>query len=197
MKNKTLFIHVPAYREPELIPTIESAIKNAKHPERLVFGICRQFKEGDKFDDVDAYRSDKRFQIMDIPHNEAEGLPWARNLINTELFNDEDYVLQLDSHHRFAKNWDEYLIKTHKSLKKESETKKVLLAGYIPLYDPFDDPDGRTREPWQSQFVSFYPHGTIFIRPGAYIKGEDGKPLNRPIKSRFLSGQSLPSGTRQ
>ncbi len=96
---KTIFIHVPAYREPELIPTIESAIQNANNPERLVFGVCRQFNEEDDFDNIDDYRSDKRFKIADVPFKEAEGLPWARNLINTELFNDEDYILQLDSHH--------------------------------------------------------------------------------------------------
>ena len=187
MKNKTIFIHVPAYREPELIPTIESALKNAKYPNRLRFGICRQFKDDDGFDNVDQYRSDDRFRIADIPYNDAQGLPWARDLINTELFKDDDYILQLDSHHRFAKGWDEYLINTHKKLKKK-KSDKILLAGYIPLYDPFNDPAGRTMEPWQSQFASFYPHGTIFIRPGGYIRDDKGQPLNRPIKSRFLSG---------
>ena len=48
-----IFLHLPAYREPELIPTIKSALENADFPERLVFGICRQFKPGDTFDNVD------------------------------------------------------------------------------------------------------------------------------------------------
>ena len=41
---RKIFIHLPAYREPELVPTIKSALENATNPERLVFGICRQFK---------------------------------------------------------------------------------------------------------------------------------------------------------
>ena len=35
---------------------------------------------------------------------------WARHLIQSELFADEDYFLQIDSHTRFAANWDTRLI---------------------------------------------------------------------------------------
>ena len=41
---ETILVHLPAYREPELIPTIKDALKQAKHPERIHFGICRQYK---------------------------------------------------------------------------------------------------------------------------------------------------------
>ena len=33
--ERKIFLHLPAYRDPELIPTIEDAIKNAKNPKRL------------------------------------------------------------------------------------------------------------------------------------------------------------------
>jgi hypothetical protein len=104
-ENRKIFIHLPAYREPELIPTIESALNNAKYPKRLVFGICRQYNDEDGFDNIDAYRKDKRFKIIDIPYTEAKGLPYARYQINT-LITNEDYICQLDSHHRFAQDWD-------------------------------------------------------------------------------------------
>jgi len=42
-----ILVHLPAYREPELIPTIKSALENAKHPERIHFGICRQYNPDD------------------------------------------------------------------------------------------------------------------------------------------------------
>ena len=81
MTNCKLFIHLPAYREPELIPTIKDAIKQAANPKRLVFGICRQFHPYDNFDNLDKYRKDKRFKIYDIPHEKAKGLPYARAII--------------------------------------------------------------------------------------------------------------------
>ena len=177
---KKIFLHIPAYREPELVPTINSALKNAKHPSRLVFGICRQFKESDGFDNLDQFRKDKRFKIIDIPHEEARGLPYARARINDDLFSDEDYILQLDSHHRFSKGWDEYLIKLHNKLLKKS--KKVIIGGYLPYYDPFDDPKSRVMESWQTQVECFYPHGTCFVRPGSYPDTKE------PIMGRYLSG---------
>ncbi len=42
-KKETIFIHLPAYRDPELVPTIKDALKNAKYPKRIHFGICRQY----------------------------------------------------------------------------------------------------------------------------------------------------------
>ena len=68
---------------------------------------------------------------------------------------------------------------------REKQGYKPILAAYLPLYTPFDDPGGRTMEPWQQQFVCFYPHGTIFIRPGLLTGWQD---MTEPPFSRFLSG---------
>lgn len=182
-KLPTIFIHLPAYREPELVPTIKDALKQAKHPDRLVFGICRQFNPDDKFDNVDKYRKDKRFRILDIPYTEAKGLPYARQQINNKLLKKETYILQLDSHHRFIKHWDEELINMHLQLEKKGY--KPILTGYLPYYNPFNDPAERTMVPWQQQFAAFYPHGTIFIRPGGF---HSEKELTEPVPSRFISG---------
>ena len=158
--HPTIFIHLPAYREPELIPTIKDALAQAKYPKHLRFGICRQFHPDDGFDNLDDYRTDTRFKIIDIPHEQAKGLPYARYRIN-ELITDEDFILQLDSHHRFVKHWDQELLTMHTGL--ETKGFKPILTGYLPYYNPFNDPAERTMEPWQQQFASFYPHGTIFI----------------------------------
>jgi hypothetical protein len=178
-----IFLHLPAYREPELIPTIKSALDNADQPERLVFGICRQFNPDDKFDNVDEFRSDNRFKIYDMNYVEAKGLPYARAIINEKLLEDEDFVLQLDSHHRFAPGWDTLLVKWYFDLK--SEGYNPILTGYLPYYNPFNDPADRVMEPWQQEAASFYPHGTIFIRPVGVRNWEN---LEKPFPSRFMSG---------
>jgi glycosyltransferase involved in cell wall biosynthesis len=138
-KVETILLHLPAYRDPELIPTIEDALAKAKNPKRVHFGICRQYHPEDKFDDLTKYKKDKRFKIYECLYTEAKGLPWARSIINEKLLGDEDYVCQLDSHHRFAQDWDETLIDMHKGLEKKGY-KKPIIAGYSPLYDPFNDP---------------------------------------------------------
>jgi hypothetical protein len=178
-----ILIHLPAYREPELVPTIKSALENAEFPERLVFGICRQYNPEDGFDNVDEFRDDKRFKIKDIPYLEAKGLPYARAVINEELLDDEEFVVQLDSHHRFSKNWDSTLIEWYNTLKADGYN--PLICGYLPYYNPFKDPEQRVQEPWLSEAASFYPHGTIFIRPTGI---PNWKELEKPFPARFLSG---------
>jgi len=182
-KKETILVHLPAYRDPELIPTIKSALENAKYPKRIHFGICRQYHPEDGFDDLTEYKKDKRFKIYECLYTEAQGLPWARAIINEKLLTNEDYILQLDSHHRFAKDWDVTLIEMHNQ--REKQGYKPILAAYLPLYTPFNDPGGRTMEPWQQHFVCFYPHGTIFIRPGLLTGWQD---MTEPPFSRFLSG---------
>ena len=178
-----ILLHIPAYREPELLPTIKSALENAEFPERLVFGICRQFNPDDTFDNVDEYRSDKRFKIYDLNYLQAKGLPYARAIINEKLLDDEEFVLQLDSHHRFIKGWDSLLLKWYYNLKDEGYN--PLICGYLPYYDPFNDPASRVMEPWLSDAACFYPHGTIFIRPTNIPNWQS---LTKPFPARFLSG---------
>jgi hypothetical protein len=181
---RTILLHLPAYREPELVPTIKDALAQAEFPERVHFGICRQFNPEDGFDNVDEFRDDPRFKIYDMPYEQAKGLPYARAIINEQLLEDEDFVLQLDAHHRFTKNWDSTLIEWYDELKNEGHN--PLICGYLPYYNPFNDPADRVQEPWFSEAASFYPHGTIFIRPTGFAM--DWKQFNKPVPARFISG---------
>lgn len=177
-----IFLHLPAYRDPELVPTIKDAIARATYPERLVFGICYQFNPDDDFENLKQFEGDQRFKIHNMLWLDAKGLPYARQCIN-DMITDEEYVLQLDSHHRFVQGWDETLINWHTDL--ENKDFRPILTGYLPSYTPFNDPAGRCMEPWQQQFACFYPHGTIFIRP-SLLQGWQTR--DEPVPSRFISG---------
>ena len=178
-----ILVHLPAYREPELVPTIKSALENAIHPERIYFGICRQYNPEDKFDNLDEFKNDKRIKVHDMLYTEAKGLPYAEAIINDTLLEDEEFVCQLDSHHRFEKGWDSTLIGWYYDLKNDGYN--PLICGYLPYYDPFNDPAARVREPWLSQAACFYPFGTIFIRPTGIPNWQS---LTKPFPARFLSG---------
>ena len=75
--NERIMLHLPAYREPELIPTIKSALENAAHPESVYFGICRQYNPTDGFDNLDEFKDDKRIKVHNMIYTEAKGLPYA------------------------------------------------------------------------------------------------------------------------
>ena len=177
-----IFIQIASYRDPELISTIKSCLENAKYPENLVFGIARQFHPDDKFDDLTKYESDKRFRILNIQHQESKGVCWARNQVQ-QLYNDEDYTLQIDSHMRFEKYWDETLIGMIEQLQ-DLGIPKPLLTGYVSSYDPNNDPHGRVRVPWRMVFDKFIPEGAVFFLPEAI---PDWQNIDTPIPSRFYS----------
>jgi len=92
-----IFIQIASYRDPQLVPTIKDMLANAKRPKNLVLSIARQFAEEDGFDNLDEYRDDKRFKILDIPYQEAKGVCWARNLTQ-QVYEGEEYTMQIDSH---------------------------------------------------------------------------------------------------
>ena len=181
-KNSKIFVQIASYRDPQLRHTIADMIKNAKRPEKLVIGVARQFNEEDGFDDLSDYQDDERFRILNIPYNEAEGVCWARNLVQ-QLYQDEQYTLQIDSHMRFAPNWDEEMINMIKQLQKKGY-KKPLLTGYVSSFDPDNDPAGRVQEPWRMAFDRFIPEGAVFFLPETIPNWRE---LKEPVPARFYS----------
>ena len=185
MKKNKIFISIASYRDSELIPTIENCIENAKLPNNLIFGISRQYHPDDKFDDLSKYKKNKNFKIIETPHYKSLGVCNARHNIQ-KMFDGEEYHLQLDSHHRFVKNWDEKLKKTLNKLKK-SGSKKPLLTAYLPSYDPEKDNEARLNDVWRMYFDRFMPEGPIFIFPES-IQNWNKK---EPEKARFTSGHFI------
>jgi glycosyltransferase involved in cell wall biosynthesis len=178
-----IFISIASYRDPELLPTLRSCIENAKYPNKLTFGICWQ---RDETESLEEFTDDSRFKVIKVPYDKSKGTCWARNMIQ-ELWSDETYYLQLDSHHRFAKDWDATLIKMLKALVKKGH-KKPLLTSYLPGFDPKNDPASRINECWSLEFDRYLPEGPIFIKPHVI---ENWRKLKSPIPSKFLSGHFI------
>jgi Glycosyltransferase (GlcNAc) len=133
-QGSTIFISIAAYRDPELLPTLRNCIASAANPQDLRFCIAWQHSSDDPWDNLDDYKADPRFQIIDIPHQESQGVCWARHEIQ-KRYTGEAYYLQLDSHHRFSANWDDTL-KDYLHYLQATGHKKPLLSAYLPPYDP-------------------------------------------------------------
>jgi hypothetical protein len=182
MGNNKIFIQIASYRDPQLIPTIKDCIKNAKKPENLVFSIAWQRSKEDEWDNLDEFLNDKRFKIIDINYEDSKGACWARNQLQQQ-YNGEEYTIQLDSHHRFAENWDDDCIKMIKQLQKKGH-KKPLLTGYVSSFDPDNDPAGRIQAPWKMNFDRFIPEGAVFFLPATI---DDYQQRTEPVPARFYS----------
>lgn len=102
---ETIFVQIASYRDGDLPLTIASCVENAQHPEKLAFGICRQYDE-QTYTDLDEFLFDPRFRVHQVYYQASKGCCWARNITNT-LYDNEKYTLQVDAHSRFASGWDD------------------------------------------------------------------------------------------
>jgi hypothetical protein len=177
--NRKIFVQIASYRDPQLVTTIKDCIYNAKHPENLVFCVAWQHAPEENIDEI---KSLSNVKIIDIDYKQSKGACWARNQIQ-QRYNDEEYTLQLDSHHRFAKDWDDIVIGMYKQLQEKGYA-KPLLTSYIPSFDPDNDPAGRTQVPWRMDFDRFIPEGAVFFLPASI---PDWEKLSEPAPSRFYS----------
>jgi hypothetical protein len=180
--NNNIFVQIASYRDPQLLATLDDMIANSKYPKRLRIGIAWQHSQQDEWDSLEKYKKDARFKILDIDYKESKGVCWARNQVQ-QLYAGEKYTLQLDSHHRFAKDWDHTLINMIKNLQKKGH-EKPLITSYIPSFDPDNDPAARIQEPWKMNFDRFIPEGAVFFLPSNFDSWDN---KSEPLPARFYS----------
>ena len=171
-----IFIQIASYRDEQLIPTIKDCLEKAKYPERLTFGICFQH---DETESLNEYINDSRFKIISVHWTESRGLGWARNKIR-DLWNGEKYTLQLDSHMRFAQNWDEELI----DMLNSTGVEKPIITTYPSTYNPITNQLGK-EPPNMISGRFFTDFGTIMLAPQPIPNYEK---LDKPIPARFVAG---------
>ena len=177
--SDTIFVQIASYRDPELVPTVLDMFENAVRPENLHVCICWQH---DDSENIDVLRKHPNIEIIDVPYYESKGACWARNQIQLR-YNNEDYTLQLDSHHRFVQNWDETLLKMYQQCQSMG-SKKPLITAYIPSFNPFDPKEKYEHIPWKMDFHKFLLEGAIFFIPSPI---ENHEQFTAPIPARFYS----------
>jgi hypothetical protein len=174
-----IFIQIASYRDPELCKTINDCISKSEFPENLTFAIVNQYCEEDDFSlEVNRYENDSRFKILNIPFKESLGACWARSKTN-EMYADEEYTLQIDSHSRFIKHWDSKLIDSWKSLNDD----KAIYTSYPPPYDPL-----REETDWEKKTYIIHVYsirnGMTKQRPRTLENWETRK---KPYSARHLA----------
>lgn len=134
MYNKTIFVGIPSYRDPECGKTVLDLFKKAGNPERVFVGIFQQntLNDIDVFDTYGLKKYIKQIKLLTISSENALGNCFARSKIQEELYEKEDYYLGIDSHMLFVNKWDEMLIN---EINLCPTPKKAILTCYPNDYD--------------------------------------------------------------
>jgi hypothetical protein len=175
----SIFVQIASYRDAQLLPTIRDCINMAKDASRLTFGICWQ---RDETESLEEFANDPRFKIIDVPFAESKGCCWARSQIQ-QLYANETYTMQIDSHMRFVEHWDEKCINMLQDLKNQGY-EKPMLTGYPPSFFPDREPQGRMQWPIKVEFCKFFDQGVIDLKP---VRLDGWEAMTSPVPAKFFS----------
>jgi len=111
LPNK-IFVSIVSYRDKLLYQTVDNLLENASKPDLLVVGIVEQSEnqtEGLKRL-CEKYGAELRY--IHMPPKCARGCAWARAVCQ-QLYLDEPFYFQIDSHTLFDKAWDYNLLQQY------------------------------------------------------------------------------------
>ncbi len=161
MKKDHIFIQCAGYRDPELKNTIRTAIQNAANPDQMVFGICWQGKFRELKEQL-YVRELKKCRTVLIDMDASQGIGYARHKAQ-QMYEGEQYVLQIDSHMKFLPNWDKMCIR----LLDRCPSEKPLLSAYLTCYQAEEEPGC-----YRLGASDFAKNGNLTIVGMSVIKGK-------------------------
>lgn len=133
--EKTIFINIPSYKDPELFETIDNFIAQAKYPERVFFGITNQYIDlADELEKHKKYSSNVGIDFA-VPGSIVGCQPGRLN--SHGFYRDQDYYMNMDSHMRAVKDWDVLLINELVNIEKKHGPS--VITGYVSPYDKSED----------------------------------------------------------
>ena len=141
-RRPTIFVQMASYRDPKCQWTIKDLFEKAKHPRRVHVGVCGQYdRELDQacFEIPSPMPDNTVF--MNFPAKRSRGVCWARWQAQ-KLFDDEDYVLMIDSHMRFVEHWDSKMIRELARCESDKPFISCYPASYTPPNNLDADPSG-------------------------------------------------------
>lgn len=127
-----IFVSIASYRDSDCKNTIADLFEQAANPDRVFIGVCYQYEENID-EEESSIRQIRPNQIRtDLQKAiDSKGACWARSRVQN-LWIDEEYYFQIDSHMRFEKGWDDLLIEMLNLCPSE----KAVISTYPPGFTP-------------------------------------------------------------
>lgn len=173
--SQAIFVSIASYRDLQLVPTIADCLAKARFPDRLRFGICWQHGAEEL---SLPYQKDDRFRILDVSFRDSRGACWARAEV-LNLWQGEDWILQIDSHCRFTRHWDEKLI----AMAAQTGSPKPILTTYASPFVPGEN-EVLQNSPQLMALQGFTEEGIPHMKP---MLIPDWHRRTAPVRARFVS----------
>lgn len=132
---KTIFVKIPSLDDNELVPTLKDCLDKAEHPERVHIAVSLIYSDKKHLEKLVKFKEANPEANLQIVTRELDvnflGVGRQRKIVG-DMFDGQDYVLQIDSHTWFCENWDTKLINLHDG------DDKTILTAYAGWYGYLD-----------------------------------------------------------
>lgn len=133
----TIFVSIASYRDDECKDTVVDLFRQASDQSRIYVGAVQQNLDGatnedcfDKCVDCAARKASGHIRVLTFSHKDAKGPTLARYHAS-KLWRGEEFFLQIDSHTKFEKGWDDTIFEQMRL----TGDPKAVLGGYPPTDD--------------------------------------------------------------
>lgn len=151
MTHDPIFVQIACYRDRQLTATLDSLLGEAFDPSRLRICICWQHAPQERM--PARFARARNIEILDVDYRLSRGANWARRQVQ-KRWKGEPYTLIIDSHLRFASNWDKRLVEMISELKRKRVRRPVITC-YPPKFSPQSYPRGRGSAPLKTYKEAF------------------------------------------
>jgi hypothetical protein len=162
---ETIFVSIAAMDDSEVVPTVKNCFDAATHPERVVVGVGLAALEPSIYNELkEFYGDDPRLRITyeEIQRNDLEPLGVGKGRWRAaRLYEDEDYMLQIDCHTHLAQGWDVDMIDLYKGAKEASGNPKTIMTTYVGLFKYH--PERKPREGKERNAYPFYLPNELWL----------------------------------
>jgi hypothetical protein len=176
----SIFIQIASYRDFELSKTILSAVNTQSGRHSIHFGVFNLYQKENEI----YIPTLPNLKVIEKEAPEGLGVGKSRNIANS-LYDGEDYYLQIDSHTRFKKNWDQFYVNEVKKFQ-ECGIKKPLLTTYPGSYSYGDNLQEVMNLEETVNIVSFKEHPENFTNsliPSQLGVAPEGRAVNRSVSA--------------
>jgi len=188
-ENK-IFVSIVSYRDSLLYQTVQDLLAKASKPENLVLGVVEQSENPmDGLQELaDMYKAELRY--IHMPAKCARGCAWARAVCQ-QLYMDEPFYFQIDSHTLFDKAWDYNLLQTYFNVRESK------IDCYVGAHKPHDIVLSSYPNWFTNESKSKYTKNTTtikIIKGHAFVDGFYCRQTmqitdnTQPIRGHFVSG---------
>lgn len=185
-----IFISIASYQDRMLETTLRSAWSNASNPDSLRFGVCDQSDAPLDLSNIE-FRDAISYQHVDPVM--SGGPCWARTQIQ-DLYDDEDYYLQIDSHTLFSKGWDSYLLEYMMKIELVGEKSHYHSQPIISVYPRAFEVLDFSSQQFRINAGDKKTHTIAFREDGLFLHGLFSRQIGAVAKNDITHGYLLAAG---